>query len=189
MNEVATARPAHLLDTIRTIGANVGDIFNNDEFTHRVAEAELPSEAGFTFFNFSNGYVTFMFPRQNPADWYVEKGWISPEKEKIARTIACKYGLFLNEPFDDLSILHPEAVPAILHHHLEFANRRQTIIIVHPRFLKICLYGKSPESTSGRDDLIPLCFGHDLLKDISRLYDCRTAPIIAKDELPLRKAA
>ena len=171
IQEPGQAQTKHLLDSIRTTWASVGNALNDVELTSFFREAKLPGEAGFAFLSFSCGHVTLTVPRQNPDDWYATKGWITPGKERIAKEVAQKYGYQLYEPFDDSLVLYPEAATSVIHHHLALSDQRQTVIVAHPLFLKICLVGKSPCHTYERKGQFPLPLGPDLLKDLSTLYE------------------
>jgi hypothetical protein len=157
----------HLLDSIRAIRAEVGDRLNEDEFTRLLRQTELPIEAEFSFLSYSDRFVTLSVPRQELANWYPEKGWISPAKEKIARAIADKYGLSMCEPPD---MAHPCLDSPNPHHHLELCNHLETIIIVHPQFLKIRLFIATSLTQNARIAQRPLLFGPSLLEDLSGLY-------------------
>jgi hypothetical protein len=161
----------HLLDTIGAIRASIGDGLNDDELTRLMRQATLLNEAGFSFLSFSHGFVTLTVPHQDLANWYPDKGWIVPEKERIARAIAEKYGLSLCEPPNDTSsprFLQLESPPA--HHHLELVNRRETIIVAHPNYLKVRLLGTRSGSRYLPFVEAPLPLGPDLLHDLSALY-------------------
>jgi len=136
-------RPSpHLLDAIRTIRASVGDGLNDNELTRFLRDSALPTEAGFAFLSFADGFVTLTVPPQDLTSWYPEKGWIVPEKERIARAIAEKYQLSLHEPPDvDSSYVYPRPDSANPHHHLELGNREETAILAHPHYLKVRLFG------------------------------------------------
>ncbi|MGA3265958.1 MAG: hypothetical protein ABSE16_03950 [Verrucomicrobiota bacterium] len=167
-----TNPPTNLLVTIKTIHADVGESLNDDELTHLLRESTLPAEEGFTFLSFSNGYVMLSVPHQDPADWYPPQGWIAPDKERVANTIAETYELELYEPIDAISSFqNHHAGSAIVHHHFEFTDGRQTVITAHPLYLKVRLFGKSPEHRYAWEALSPLPLGPDLLHDISRLYE------------------
>ena len=170
--QIPQDRPTNLLDTIKTIRAKVGEALNDDELTRFLQECTLPTEAGFAFLIFSNGHVTLSVPRQDPADWYPQVGWIAPEKERIAGAIAEKYGLSFYEPVDVISgFQNHHAGAATIHHHLEFTDGRQTVIVAHPLYLKVRLFGKSPDHRYAWEPLFPLPLGPDLLQDISSLYE------------------
>ena len=84
-------KPAkHLLDAIKSFKSSVGDDLNDDELTRLLLiSAALPTEAGFAFVSYCDRNVTMSVPKQDLADWYPDKGWISPAKEKtgyIARS-------------------------------------------------------------------------------------------------------
>lgn len=156
----------HLLDAINSIWTSVGDALNDNDLTHFLAAAGLPAEAGFTFLSYSDGCVILAVPKQNPDDWCSETGAIAVAKEKIAGDIAKKYGLLLCEPIDGPPTFQPQSV----RRHLALANSRQTVVVVHPLFLKITLLGRSLEHVYGKEPQFPLRLGPDLLKDISLLY-------------------
>ena len=168
----ATTIPSeHLLEAITSLRSSVGDALNDDEFTRLVRESALPTEAGFGFLSLCEGFVVFAVPHQDLADWYPNQGWIVPEQEKIARMIAGKYGLSLNEPPDVTSgYFSPGAELPQSHHHLEFCRHQETIIIAHPRYLKIRVFvGKTavPFAHAARS---PLLRSPHLLRDLSGLY-------------------
>jgi hypothetical protein len=167
-----SAKPAsHLLEGILAFRATVGDGLSDDELTRLLRQTTLLSEAGFGFISFSGGVVTLSVPPQEPARWYPENAWIAPEKERMARAIAEKHGLSFFEPPDQsapfLSALHA-ASPS--RHHLEFTNRREVVVIAHPHYLKVRLFGVSPDRRYIRDAQGPLAYSPDLLKDLSVLY-------------------
>lgn len=166
------APPTNLLGAIKTIRAVVGEALNDDELTRFLRESALPTEAGFAFLIFSKGYVMLSVPHQDPSDWYPRQGWIAPDKERIARAIAKKYELSLYEPMDMTSgFENHHAGSAIFHHHLEFTDGRQTVIVAHPLYLKVCLFGRSSDHRYAWEALCPLPLGPDLLQDVSRLYE------------------
>lgn len=161
----------NLLDTIRAIRASIGDGLNDEELTHLLRQATLLTEAGFGFLSISGGVVTLSVPHQDLASWHPEKGWIVPEKERIARAIAEKHGLSLSEPPDELpSFRFPSSDAAGAHHHLELSNRWEAIIVAHPNYLKVRLFGATPASRYVRDAKETLPLGPDLLQDLSALY-------------------
>lgn len=163
-------QPTQLLGAIKSIWASVGNVLNDYELTCFLQRSALPSEAGFGFLSFSCGYVTLTVPRQNPENWYTTKGWITLRKEGIAKDLAKKYGLLFYEPFDDSLALYPELVSPVTHHHLALADQRQTVILAHPLFPKICLYGSPADHVYRHNQRRPLQLGPDLLHDISPLY-------------------
>jgi len=169
--ELASAPAARLLDAIRTIRASVGDGLNDDELTRLLRQTALPVEAGFAFLSFSEGFVTLTVPPQDPAKWYPEKGWIMPGKEQIARGIAARYGLSLCEPPDQSShlLLPASELPAV-HHHLELINPVETVVVAHPQYLKIRLYGAPPTARYLCNGQPPLVLGQDVLHDLAALY-------------------
>lgn len=157
-----------LLEKIKTIWATLGDNLTDAEFNSYLHHAGLPDEAGFSFLSFFHGHVVLNVPEQDPADWYPAHALIEAGKEKIARAVAKKYGLLFYEPADASPTLYTGS--NVVHHHFTLADRRQNVIIAHPLFLKICIFGKPQESVYGRDTLFPLPLGPDLLQDLSPLY-------------------
>ena len=161
----------HLLDTIKTIRASVGDGLNDDELTRLLRETTLLSEAGFCFLSFSCGVVTLTVPEQDLTSWYPQKGWIAPQKEQLARAIAQKYELSLYVPVDAAtSFWHPPSDPPAAHHHLELTDHWQTVVVIHPHYLKVRLYGKSSALPHLAETLCPLQLDSNLLRDLSALY-------------------
>ena len=162
----------HLLGAIRATRESVGDSLNDDELTRLLLlHTELPIEAGFAFLSFCDGVVTLSVPQQDLAKWYSEKGGIAPEKGKIAKAIANKYQLFLCEPLDLASgFPFSSFEKAGAHHHLELATRRETVIIAHPKYLKVRMYCNAVDGSFIMKTKSPVVFGPDLLKDLSVLY-------------------
>jgi len=157
----------HLLDAIRASRESFGDGLNDDEFTRLLLlRAPLPTEAGFAFLSYARGVVTLSVPEQNVASWYPQKGWIAPEKERIAQAIAKKYGLSLFEP-PDTSPRCGEPGP---HHHLELGSRRETVIQAHPNYLKVRLFGQSLADRFDPEAKNRLEVGPALLEDLAVLY-------------------
>jgi len=163
----------HLLDTIMAIRSGVGDGLNDEELTSLLRNTLL-AEAGFVFLSFSNGCVTLSVPEQDTANWYPEEGWISPEKERIARQLAEKYQLKVYEPVDTITSFRfpPDDTPPI-RHHLELTNRWQTVVAAHPQYLKVRLYGNLSDHRYGWEALSPLPLGPDFLHDLAALYSER----------------
>ena len=134
------AKSNHLLETILAIRSSIGDGLSDVELTC-LLRTTLLSEAGFSFLSFSRGLVTLTVPEQDLTTWYPEQGWIAPAKEKVARTIAEKYELSIYEPLDKASnVWHPPKAPEIAHHHVEMSDRWQTVVVVHPRYLKVRVF-------------------------------------------------
>ena len=155
-------------------GPAFGDALNDDEFTRLLQATPLSPEAGFGFLSFCGGFVTLGVPLQKLADWYPEKGWILPEKESIAKEIARKYKLCLHEPPDVVSgflLQGPGSPPT--HHHLELGSSRGSIIIAHPRFLKVRLYVGNSTILYADAARTPVLLGSRLLPDLSALYRAR----------------
>jgi hypothetical protein len=167
----APKQAANLLETIKAVRATVGDGLNDDELTRLLRQTTLLNEAGFGFLSFSGGFVTLSVPTQDKSQWYPKSGWIAPEKEKLAAAIAAKHGFVLNQPPDEVSSFlfrspdRPEG-----HHHLEFCNRWENVVIAHPNYLKVRLLGAGPESRYVAGAKEPLPLGPDLLQDLSALY-------------------
>ena len=157
----------YLLDNIRAIKTSVGDGLNDDEFTRLLQKTVLPTEAGFIFLSYSDRCLALSVPRQDPADWYLQNGWITAEKEKIARMIAEKYKLSLSEPPDARHACVETPQP---HHHLELCNKWETIVVAHPQFLKIRLFTLADAARYGRSAQRPLALGPELLNDLASLY-------------------
>jgi hypothetical protein len=160
----------NLLETIVAIRAGVGDGLNDNELT-RLLSTALLMEAGFNFLSFSEGFVTLTVPQQEPANWYPKTGWILPEKERIARIIAEKNGLTLCEPPDDSARARSASSnsPGV-HHHLEYSNGWETIIVAHPQYLKIRLFGATSRIGFARSEQSPLQLPANLLQELSALY-------------------
>ncbi len=150
----------HLLRRIISLRTTVGNGLNDEELTRLLRQEDLPSEDGFTFVSLSEGCATFSVPPQDPAKWYPEKGWIAPNKEAIARAIAENCGLSLHEPPDEQFTFTPSG--AEVHHHLEMGYQMETIVIAHPRYLKIRLFGFSGNR--------PLPLPRNLLERLAALY-------------------
>jgi hypothetical protein len=163
----SSERSTHLLNCIRAFRTCVGDGLNDFEFTQLLGQSGLPSEAGFEFVSYCERFVTLSVPKQEDACWFPEKGWILPEKEKLARTLAEKYGLSLCMPPDALYVCCDAPQP---HHHLEMSNKWETIIVAHPRYLKVRAFAATDPTRSTRTALRPLQMGPELLKDLSGLY-------------------
>jgi len=138
----------------------VGDGLNDDELTRLLHQEALPSEEGFTFVSLCGGCATFSVPPQDPARWYPEKGWIAPEKEAIATAIAKKCGLSVFEPPDERFTFRPPGSEA--HHHLEMGYQTEAIVIAHPSYLKIRLFGFAEKR--------PLPLPGNLLEQLAALY-------------------
>jgi hypothetical protein len=138
----------------------VGDGLTDEELTRLFLQEVFPSEDGFTFVCLRKGWATFRVPPQNFMRWYPETGWISPAKEAIAGSIAQDYGLSLSEPPDEKCPISP--VDSEGRHHLEMSHETETVLIAHPRYLKIRLF----DSETHR----PLPSPKDLLERLAGLY-------------------
>jgi hypothetical protein len=151
----------NLLETVKYNRAMTGDALEDDEFSFLMLQKHLPTEADFEFLCFRKGCVTLSVPLQDDACWHPAHGWISPEKEKVAALLAKKYKLMLSEPPDaGLRSLVPCGMA--IRHHIQLWNRKETIVIAHPEFLKVRLYA----SDTGL--VFPPVPG--LLKDLAALY-------------------
>jgi hypothetical protein len=168
INPVVAPKPSiHMLQAIRAIQSAIGDGLNDVELTALLQKRELPTEAGFAFLNYCDRVVTLSVPEQNPDEWYPKAGWITPEKESIARSITEKHDLTLYEPPDTL---YPWNDSPNFHHHLEMSNGRETIIIVHSQYLKIRLFVAADPLHNTRAAQKPINFGRNLLQDLATLY-------------------
>ncbi|HUD48417.1 MAG TPA: hypothetical protein VMR33_16405 [Candidatus Baltobacteraceae bacterium] len=156
-----------LLETIISIHGSVGDGLNDDEFTRLLQKIPLPVEAEFAFLSYSDRFVTLMVRPQELRNWYPEKRWITEEKERLARQIAKKYDLSLCEPPDARYTCLDSPNP---HHHLELTNRRETIIVAHPKYLKIRIFQTTSTFRFAQVAQWALSLGPDLLQDLSELY-------------------
>lgn len=169
--EMVLNSSTHLLDRIVAVRASVGDGLNDYEFTRLLQRTALPTEADFVFLSFSDGFATLTVPQQDLANWYPDRGWIVAEKERIARAIAEKHGFSLCEPPDQSSgFLFPRSNPLTTHHHLELTNQVETVVVAHPRYLKIRLFGAAPTARHLGNGQVPLRLAPDLLQDLSALY-------------------
>lgn len=164
-------RRSHLLDTIAAMRISVGDGLDDAEFTLLLRENSLLNEAGFAFLCFSKGLVTLTVPEQDLTGWYLEEGGITPEKKRIAAGLADKYELSLYEPVDTtVSFWQPENGSAATHHHLELCRAGLTVVVAHPHYLKVRLFGDSPHYRYEWETHRPLELGPDLLLDWAALY-------------------
>ena len=169
----STTQEQRLLESIKAIRTSIGDGLNDDEFTRFLQKASLPNEAGFGFLSYCTGFVALSVPPQETAKWYREKGWIATEKAQLARTIADKYGLSLYEPPDCVAGprgTHGDTSPHGCHH-LEMSFNRETIIVIHPHYLKIRLFRTAAGTTHGWGTHGQDLFGPELLQEISKLYE------------------
>jgi hypothetical protein len=172
-NGAATAQEHRLLEAIKAIRTSIGDGLNDDEFTRFLQKTPLPSEGGFGFLSYCSGFVALSVPPQDTAKWYREKGWIAADKSKLARAIADKYGLSMYEPPDCVAGprgTHGDTSPHGCHH-LEMSFNRETIIVIHPHYLKIRLFRTAAGTIHGWGAHRQEPFGPDLLQEISRLYE------------------
>lgn len=169
-----------LLDIIVEVHGQVGDGLTDQDLTCLLNANGLPTDAGFAFLSFSDHCATLSVPPQDLADWYLPTGWIAPEKERLATAIATKYQLALWQPPDHDVGVFPRLNAPPVRHHLELANAGETVIAVHPRYLRIRLFAALPgiRHLPGVP-LLPVPRGPSLLQDLSSLYRggvARTAP-------------
>ena len=165
-----TAPGEDLLETLKNFRAATGDGLDDEEFTFFMLERQkdLPAESGFRFLCFHEGCATLSVPRQDAESWRAAGRWMSLNKEAIAVRLAEKYGFMLSEPPDaTLTLIVPNGFA--VRHHLEFSNRKETIIVAHPEYLKIRLYA------SDNGLIFPRAKG--LLQDLAELY----APALPTD--------
>jgi hypothetical protein len=150
-----------LLGLIRQSRQTVSSGLADEEFTFFLLKKKLPTEAGFEFLCFHDGCVSLTVPPQDDRCWHPSTGWVSAVKEKLAEAFARKHRLTVSEPPDSsLLFLLPDG--AKLNHHLRFSDRRETVVIAHPEYLKIRLY------SSDKNLMLPLA--QDLLSDLAALY-------------------
>jgi hypothetical protein len=163
-------RGSHLLDTIAAMRISVGDGLDDAEFSLLLRENSLLNEAGFAFLCFSKGFVTLTVPEQDLTGWYLEEGGIAPEKKRIAAGLAEKYELSLYEPVDTIvTFWQPENGSAATHHHLELCRAGLTVVVAHPHYLKVRLFG-APHYRYEWETHRPLKLGPELLQDWAALY-------------------
>jgi hypothetical protein len=153
----------NLLERIISFRTRVGDGLNDEEVTRLLLQQALPPEAGFAFVSLCEGCATFSVPPQDPENWYPEKGWVAPEKEAVARSIAAICGYALYEPPDTSSTFRAsESSSTLVHHHLELTSQSESIVIAHPNYLKIRLFAYGAKR--------PLPLRPDLMQLLTGLY-------------------
>jgi hypothetical protein len=157
----------HILQIIREIHTSIGDGLNDNEMMCLLQRMNLPTEAGFTFLSYSDRVVTFCVPAQDAAVWYTEKCWIPEEKERIAGEIAMKHGLSLCKPPDTL---YPGKDAPNPHHHLEMCADHESIVVVHPQYLKVRLFMAAGTARLKHGALRPVPLDLNLLEDLAALY-------------------
>lgn len=161
-------RTEDFLETVKRLRACTGDCLSDEEFTFLMLEKRIRTPNGFRFLCFHNGCVTLGVPDQDENAWHSADHWILDCKEKIAKALAKKYGLMFSKPPDAcFRVVLPYGMKT--HHHLQFANRKETVIFVHPHFLKIRLYASDthlilPPAPGLLEDLAAFYRG-DLLSD------------------------
>lgn len=161
-----------LLEEIIRARATVGDGLNDDEFTRLLRRSELPKECGFEFVSFCNRSAMFAVPPQEIKNWHPDQGWIASDKEKMAKEIARKYGLSFSEP-PDTSFASDKSPTR--RHHIELTNEWETVVVAHPEYLKVRVFGVTNPRGHGNTTARPLGFGPDLLKDLAKFYSSNTA--------------
>jgi hypothetical protein len=153
----------NLLEHIRTMRTEVGDELSDNEFTRLMWESKPPRQDGFTFLSFCDRFVMCGVPKQRTEDWYEEKGWIKKEKIEIAKKIGEKYHFTFSQPPDSKNQSADNPRP---HHHLQLSSPQETMVIIHPHFVKIRLYTIASHTTRVERPL-QKC---ELLKDLGELY-------------------
>lgn len=170
LNCLARKPNAQLLYRVASARASVGDGLNDSEFTSFLQQRVLPAEAGFGFLSYSDGVVLLSVPPQDPMEWYPETGWIRPGKERIARAIATKFQWTFCEPPDVAPhFVRPSADS--IHHHIELMDSMQTLVVAHPHYLKVRLYGSGSRPGYGCTISQALPLDPDLLRDLAALYE------------------
>lgn len=161
-----------LLEWIQAVRVGVGDGLNDAELTHLLREIVLPPEGCFRFLTYSEGFVTLVVPDQDPESWYPRQGWITEEKERLARGVAEKRGLRVCRPPDAIAGYRaPGDETRHVHHHLEFTNEVETLVVAHPWYLKVRLFGSYPGARYTGGSRNPLLHDPELLRDLSALYE------------------
>jgi hypothetical protein len=153
----------NLLEHIRTMRVEVGDELSDNEFTRLMWESKPPRQGGFTFLSFCDRFVMCGVPKQNAEGWYDEKGWIKKEKIEVAKKIAEKYHFTFSQPPDSRN---PSVENPRPHHHLQLSSPQETMVIIHPHFVKIRLYTIASHTTKVERPLLKC----ELLKDLGELY-------------------
>ena len=167
---MSTRKNSHLLETILATRSGVDEGLSDDDLT-LLLRTTLLTEAGFSFLSFSRGLVTLTVPEQELTKWYPERGWIAPEKEVTARAIAAKYELSFYEPVDSVTNNWlPVKAPELAHHHIQMNDRLQTVIVAHPKYLKVRVLGRSERYRYDWEALCPVHLGPEILQDLSALY-------------------
>jgi hypothetical protein len=168
---------------------------DDQELTQLLHLQRLAPQHGFGFVSFSDRFVTLSVPPQRLRDWYPENGWISPEKEILARQIATRHDFSFCEPVDYLPGLAQTDVENI-RHHIEFGSAQETIVVAHPFYLKVRLFSLEVTMLHIRDFERPLELHPDLLADLALLFQARrldsapesSGPTVAPRDEPSRHA-
>jgi hypothetical protein len=142
-----------VLMIIRRTMNDVGSSLKEDALSDLIHLQGEGIEHGFRFLRLSDGFAVFGTPRQDRSKWYRRKGWLCPDKEATAASIASKYNLEISEP-PDVDLGREDE----MHHHCEFYRDGQTMVVAHPSYLKVRISQRPslPEET--------------LLEDLSALY-------------------
>ena len=143
-----------ILQRIREIRRSVGTSINDAELTALINIKGHIIESIFRFLTLNNNFALFDVPNQDISFWYKEDGWVSEEKEQILDKIAEQLGLDIVEPPD-----YPKLDMSQIHHHFELFLKKQKVITIHPKFLKILV----PDH--------PIIPEHNLLNQLSSLYE------------------
>lgn len=160
-----------ILDTVRTLRLTTRSELSDVELTHLLRSRGTLSEEGFAFACFSEGCVTLNVPPQDPNTWCAASGRIAPDKETVARKLAEHCGLSLSEPPDAVATWGCIGAAATAHHHhLVLFNRWDTVVVAHPCYVKIRLFGRAAGARCGPAGQAPLELPADLLHEIAALY-------------------
>jgi hypothetical protein len=156
----------NLLKRIQSMREEAGGEVNDEEFTRLLREARIPEQDGFTFLSYCDRFVMFTVPHQQADDWYEEKGKIKRDKLEAAKKIGEKYEFIVSQPPDVKNASSDNPNP---HHRLQLSNPLETIVIIHPQFLKIRIYTLA-SNTSKVERPFKKC---ELLKDLAGLYSSK----------------
>jgi hypothetical protein len=156
-----------IVTRIMRLRACIGDGLNDFEFTAFAKSKVSADKNGFQILSFIEGNLTLLAPSQDLARWYGEKCAIARSLDERARQIAERHQLTLCEPPDKLVYGSPG--PGV-HRHLEFANRRRTVAVAHPLYLKlrICGGGDHEDLPAESEAAIAQC--ERLMADLATLY-------------------
>ncbi len=150
--------PDDILARIRELNRELGEGINEDIVSDLIQWEGASCEHGFAFLRISEGFAVFSVPSQNHANWYGKVGRLAVERKEIARKIAKKYHLHLYEPPAGGGYIRE------CHHHFELMHEDQTLIVAHPRYVKIRITGR------------PVIQERNLLENLSALYHDTSSP-------------